>query len=181
MVDTCQVVEVQVTALGEMLGRHQPWNRGLGGGRQERARPADEEQHRIDRRRARVRDRQPAERQDAEGQRDVADRHDPPAIETIGHVPARQRQHQHRRELHPADVPERDGPMGERIDLPADRDRRHLRAQIQRQRRDDVPAKIAVREGRAGRNGGDRNRCVHGVGAGSVDDDTTPPKKVRGW
>src|SRR6185312_5185702 len=79
------------------------------------------------------------------------------------------------RELHQAHQPQRHRPVGERVDLPPDGHRRHLRAEIQRQRGNDVAAKVPVRERRAGADSRG-NRSVHAWARMMTQPETlTPP------
>ena len=58
---------------------------------------------------------------------------DAAALETIGGVPGRQRQEQRRRELHETHQAELEGAAREVVNLPADRDRQHLKGEAGRQ------------------------------------------------
>jgi hypothetical protein len=56
--------------------------------------------------------------------------HHPPAIESIGGVPRNENQHRHRNELRQPDEPKVERAVGQLIDLPADRHRADLIAEL---------------------------------------------------
>ncbi len=85
---------------------------------------------------------------DQQGDDDERDRlgecEDEPPRDAVGELPGRQREHEQRHELGQADQPEVERGAVDRIHLPADRDRRHLRAEPAREDRDPEECEVAL-------------------------------------